>query len=65
VTGKGLAGFTRRADGRRPAIAIYVNQVAVPNEPDAVNRIAGQALGEIAAVTYDAPLPPTRRLTRR
>jgi len=59
VTGKGLAGYTRRADGRRLAIAIYVNQVAVPNEPDATNRMAGQALGEIAAVTYDAPLPRT------
>ncbi len=56
VTGKGLAGFTRRADGRRLAIAMYVNQVAVPNEPDAVNRVAGQALGELAAATYDAPL---------
>ncbi|MGE5360076.1 MAG: D-alanyl-D-alanine carboxypeptidase/D-alanyl-D-alanine-endopeptidase [Bacteroidales bacterium] len=57
VNGKGLAGYTRRADGRRLAIAIYVNQVAVPSEPDAANRIAGQALGEIAALTYDSPLP--------
>jgi hypothetical protein len=34
-----------------------VNQAAVPNEPDAVNRAAGQALGDMAAGTCDAPLP--------
>jgi hypothetical protein len=61
VTGRGLAGFIRREDGRRLAIALYVNQVAVPSEPDAANRVAGQALGEIAAATYDAPLPKPPR----
>jgi D-alanyl-D-alanine carboxypeptidase/D-alanyl-D-alanine-endopeptidase (penicillin-binding protein 4) len=54
LTAKGLAGYMTTADGRHLAFAIYVNNVSVPREPDAVKRIVGQALGEIAAAAYDA-----------
>jgi len=54
LTAKGLAGYVTSADGRHLAFAIYVNNVSIPNDPDAATRIAGQALGEIAAAAYDA-----------
>jgi D-alanyl-D-alanine carboxypeptidase/D-alanyl-D-alanine-endopeptidase (penicillin-binding protein 4) len=56
VTGKGLAGYMETADGRHLALALYVNLVSVSREdPDAIQNIVGQALGEIAAAAYDAP----------
>jgi len=55
VNGKGLAGYLTTADGRRLAFAIYANNVPVKaDDPDAVTRIVGQALGEIAAAGYSA-----------
>jgi N-acyl-D-amino-acid deacylase len=57
VTGKGLAGYMQNATGEHVAFAAYVNMVAAPmNDPEAVQKIAGEALGEIAAAGYDAPL---------
>jgi D-alanyl-D-alanine carboxypeptidase/D-alanyl-D-alanine-endopeptidase (penicillin-binding protein 4) len=52
VTGKGLAGYmtTKKAD--HLAFAIYVNNVSVPMDRDAVKKIVGQAMGEIAAAAY-------------
>lgn len=58
ITGKGLAGYMDTADGRHLALAIYVNNVAVPDEAS-VTSLVGQALGEIAAAAYDAR--PERR----
>src|SRR5438477_10942389 len=52
VTGKGLAGYMTTHTGEHLAFAIYVNNVSVPTEPDAVKRLTGQALGEIAAAAY-------------
>lgn len=52
VTGKGLAGYMITSKGEHLAFAIYVNNVSVPTERDAVKRITGQALGEIAAAAY-------------
>jgi PBP4 family serine-type D-alanyl-D-alanine carboxypeptidase len=52
VTGKGLAGYMTTRSGEHLAFAIYVNNVSVPRERDAVKRITGQALGEIAAAAY-------------
>ena len=52
VTGKGLAGYMTTADGRHLAFAIYVNNVAVAPDRDAVTSVVGQALGEIAAAAY-------------
>lgn len=55
VTGKGLAGYVTTIAGRHLAFAIYVNNVEVSREePDAVTKIVGQALGEIAAAGYEA-----------
>lgn len=52
VTAKGLGGYFTTPSGRRYSFAAYVNNVAVPLEQDAIARIAGQAMGEIAAVGY-------------
>lgn len=52
VMAKGLGGYFTSPSGRRYALAVYVNNVAVPLDQDAITRIAGQAVGEIAAVAY-------------
>jgi len=52
VTGKGLAGYMTTRSGEHLAFAIYVNNVSVPTEREAVKKITGQALGEIAAAAY-------------
>lgn len=56
LNAKGLAGYVTTKSGERLAFAAYVNHVALPDDPDAAQRIAGQALGEIAAAAYDAKL---------
>ena len=61
VTGKGLAGYMDTASGQHLVLALYVNMVSVPlDDPDATQKIAGEALGEIAAAAYDAPLPSSQ-----
>jgi dihydroorotase/N-acyl-D-amino-acid deacylase len=60
VTGKGLAGYMDTASGQHLIFALYVNMVEVSmDDPDAIQKIAGEALGEISAVAYDAPLTVT------
>lgn len=54
ITGKGLAGYIDRQDGRRLAFAAYLSMV--DGEPETVMHKAGSVLGEIAAAAYDAPL---------
>ncbi len=57
LTGKGLAGYTTTPDGHNLAFAIYVNRVSLPlDDPDGPQKIAGEALGEIASVIYSAPV---------
>jgi len=56
LNGKGLAGFVFTASGQKLAFAAYVNHVTLPPDPDAAQSVGGQALGEIAAAAYDAPL---------
>ncbi|HMD07588.1 MAG TPA: D-alanyl-D-alanine carboxypeptidase/D-alanyl-D-alanine-endopeptidase [Candidatus Acidoferrum sp.] len=56
LNGKGLAGFVITASGQKLALAAYVNHVTIPPDPDAAQEIGGQALGEIAAAAYNAPL---------
>ncbi|MGC2529908.1 MAG: D-alanyl-D-alanine carboxypeptidase/D-alanyl-D-alanine-endopeptidase [Candidatus Acidiferrum sp.] len=56
LNGKGLAGFVITASGKKLAFAAYVNHVSLPLDPDAAQEVGGQALGEIAAAAYDAPL---------
>jgi PBP4 family serine-type D-alanyl-D-alanine carboxypeptidase len=52
VTGKGLAGYFTTTSGARYAFAAYVNRVEVPLHGDQSTKIAGQALGQIAAAGY-------------
>ena len=59
LNGKGLAGYVITANGQKLVFAAYVNHVSLPPDPDAAQSVAGQALGEIAAAAYDAPLEAT------
>ena len=52
VTAKGLGGYMTTPSGRRYALSVYVNNVAVPLDQDAITRIVGQALGEVVSVAY-------------
>ena len=55
VTGKGLVGFMETNAGEHLAFASFINMVSVPmDDPEAVQNIVGEALGEIAAAAYDA-----------
>ncbi|HUI51059.1 MAG TPA: D-alanyl-D-alanine carboxypeptidase/D-alanyl-D-alanine-endopeptidase, partial [Terriglobales bacterium] len=57
VTGKGLAGYMDTASGEHLILALYVNMVSVSlEEAEAAQKVAGEALGAIAAAAYDAPL---------
>ena len=51
VTGKGLAGYFTRPDGKRFAFAVYINNADVKGD-DAVRKIVGEAVGAIAAAGY-------------
>ena len=53
VTGKGLAGYATTSGGKNLIICIYVNNVFVSTTPDEITRVVGQALGEVAAATWD------------
>jgi PBP4 family serine-type D-alanyl-D-alanine carboxypeptidase len=59
VTGKGLAGYMTTIDGRHLAFAIFANNVPV-KDGASVTPVVGDALGEIAAVAYDAPAAESR-----
>jgi N-acyl-D-amino-acid deacylase len=60
VSGKGLAGYIETARGEHLAFACYINNVAAPvDDPDAVQKIAGEALGEIASAAYQSPAAST------
>ncbi len=56
LNGKGLAGYIQTKSGKTLAFAAYVNHVALPEEPEISQKVAGQALGEIAASAYDLTL---------
>jgi len=53
LNGKGLAGYVITKSNRTIGFAAYVNHTALPNDPDAAQNVAGQALGEIAAAAYE------------
>jgi PBP4 family serine-type D-alanyl-D-alanine carboxypeptidase len=55
LNGKGLTGYVITKDGKKLAFAAYVNHVSLADS-HAAQRVAGQALGEIAAAAYDANL---------
>ncbi|HLW79907.1 MAG TPA: D-alanyl-D-alanine carboxypeptidase/D-alanyl-D-alanine-endopeptidase [Terriglobia bacterium] len=52
VTSKSLAGYFTTPTGEHFAFAVFANRVALPAEGDALTRVAGQAVGEIAAAGY-------------
>lgn len=56
LNGKGLAGYVITKTGEKLAFALYLNHVSLPDDPDAAQRVGGQALGEIAAAAYDSIL---------
>jgi D-alanyl-D-alanine carboxypeptidase len=51
-----LAGYVTTKSGERLVFAAYVNHVALPDDPEAAQQVAGRALGEMAAAAYDADL---------
>lgn len=56
LTGKGLAGYMVTPDGRHLAFAIYANHVPLSaDDPDAPQKIVGEALGQIASAIYSTP----------
>ena len=56
LNAKGLAGYMTTADGRHLAFVAYINRVSIPmDDPEASQKIAGQALGEIANAIYSTP----------
>jgi PBP4 family serine-type D-alanyl-D-alanine carboxypeptidase len=57
LNGKGLAGYILTKSGKTLAFAAYVNHTALPEEPEISQKVAGQALGEIAASAFDVALP--------
>ncbi len=56
LNGKGLTGYVITKSGEKLVFAVYVNHVSLPSDPDAPQKVAGEALGEIAAAAYDAVL---------
>jgi PBP4 family serine-type D-alanyl-D-alanine carboxypeptidase len=52
ISAKGLAGYLATPSGKRYAIAVYVNNVAVSLDPEEITRVVGQAMGEIAGIGY-------------
>ena len=58
LNGKGLGGYVMTRSGKTLAFAVYVNHTSLPSDdPEIAQKIAGQALGEIAAAVYDVALP--------
>jgi PBP4 family serine-type D-alanyl-D-alanine carboxypeptidase len=55
LTAKGLAGYMTTTSGEHLIFALYVNRVPLARTPNESTRVAGQALGEIAASAYDLP----------
>jgi len=56
LDGKGLAGYMTTLEGRHVAFAIFANRVSLPlDDPEASQKIVGQALGEIATAIYTTP----------
>ena len=56
LLGKGLVGYMTTQNGEQQAFAAYVNRFPLPSVPNSADVIAGEALGEIAAAAYDAPI---------
>jgi PBP4 family serine-type D-alanyl-D-alanine carboxypeptidase len=55
VSGKALAGYMDTSKGQHLILAVFVNTISVPDNPEAIQKIAGEALGEISAAAFDSP----------
>jgi D-alanyl-D-alanine carboxypeptidase/D-alanyl-D-alanine-endopeptidase (penicillin-binding protein 4) len=53
VAAKGLAGYMTSKAGEHLVFAIYLANVRVSSDPDAIRNVAGQVVGEIAAAAYE------------
>lgn len=53
LNGKGLAGYVQTKSGKTAAFAAYVNHTSLAADPELAQKVAGQALGEIAAAAWD------------
>jgi PBP4 family serine-type D-alanyl-D-alanine carboxypeptidase len=53
LNGKGLAGYVQTKSGRMVAFAAYVNHTSLGANPELAQKVAGQALGEIAGAAWD------------
>ncbi|MGA7340694.1 MAG: D-alanyl-D-alanine carboxypeptidase/D-alanyl-D-alanine-endopeptidase [Terracidiphilus sp.] len=56
LVGKGLAGYMTTSSGQKLAFALYANHVSLPHDPQAIDQVAGQALGAIAAAAWRLPI---------
>jgi N-acyl-D-amino-acid deacylase len=56
LRGKALAGYVNTINGEYLVFAAYINNVSLPPDPESADRMAGQALGEIAAAAYDSSI---------
>jgi len=54
ITGKGIAGYIDRRDGRRLAFAAYLSMV--DGDPETIIHQVGNVLGEIASAAYDGSI---------
>lgn len=62
LTAKGLAGYMTTAAGRHLAFAFYLNRMPVTLDAlDAITKMAGQTLGEIAVAAYELPVAKATR----
>lgn len=61
IMGKALAGFVETKDGRRLAIAVFINLVPVKELGEQATQAVGEAVGEIAAAAYDGFPPAEKR----
>ena len=53
VSAKGLVGYFTTPSGRRVVFAIYINNLSVKNDAE-VDSVAGQTVGELAAIGYES-----------
>ncbi len=61
LNSRSLAGYVSTSGGKWLAFAAFVNHVPMTNDPQVAAHILLEALGEIAAAAYDAPLENTEQ----
>jgi PBP4 family serine-type D-alanyl-D-alanine carboxypeptidase len=59
LVGKGLAGYTSTPSGQHLAFALYLNHLELPKGSPSATKVAGDALGAVAAAAYSLPIDKT------